>query len=162
MKLRVMELLTRLLSNNMRSMKNNNKKIELIDKHIGKRIKERRIQNGMSQIEVSSQLGVSFQQLQKYEKGKSRIPISRIYKLLNILDVKLEYFFEGITGFLSEENDRFSNFDNISKKENRVEIKKLNVEILRFNRLFKKIKDKGSKKLIMEIMRVFVRAENEN
>lgn len=69
-----------------------------IDQHIGKRIRERRIEIGMSQDALGAKLGVSFQQIQKYESGANRIAASRLYLLSKTLDVDLSFFFEGLPG----------------------------------------------------------------
>jgi transcriptional regulator with XRE-family HTH domain len=68
---------------------------ELIDAYVGSRIKSRRIIVSMSQTELGKILGVTFQQVQKYECGKNRVSASRLYQLSQILDVGMEFFFHG-------------------------------------------------------------------
>ena len=67
-----------------------------IDEHIGKRIRERRGKMNLSQDALGSKLGVSFQQVQKYENGVNRISASRLYVMSKVLGVDLLYFFEGL------------------------------------------------------------------
>ncbi|MCP4366559.1 MAG: helix-turn-helix transcriptional regulator [Deltaproteobacteria bacterium] len=67
-----------------------------IDKHIGKRIRSMRLLRGLSQVQLSKNTGVTYQQIQKYETGKNRMGGSRIYKIANILEVSPLYFFEGL------------------------------------------------------------------
>ena len=69
-----------------------------IDKHIGQRVRERRIVLGLSQTNLADGLGITFQQLQKYEKGHNRIAAGRLYGCAELLDVRPEYFFEGLVG----------------------------------------------------------------
>ena len=69
---------------------------DLIDKHVGKRLRERRIELGLSQSAVGRELGITFQQLQKNAWGINRIGASRLYLLSKILDVPVAYFFEGL------------------------------------------------------------------
>jgi transcriptional regulator with XRE-family HTH domain len=66
-----------------------------IDAHVGAQVKLRRAVVGMSQTELADRLGITFQQVQKYEKGANRISASRIYLIAEILGVPLESFFEG-------------------------------------------------------------------
>ena len=67
-----------------------------IDAHVGARLRQRRTLLGMSQTTLGDVLGLSFQQVQKYEKGTNRISASRLYYLSQMLDVPVEYFFDEI------------------------------------------------------------------
>ncbi len=69
-----------------------------IDKHVGQRVRERRIVLGLSQTALANGLGIAFQQVQKYEKGRNRIAAGRIYACAQLLGVAPEYFFEGLEG----------------------------------------------------------------
>jgi transcriptional regulator with XRE-family HTH domain len=69
-----------------------------IDKHIGSRVRARRIMLGMSQEKLADALGLTFQQVQKYEKGVNRIGASRLLHIAGILDVNIEFFSEGVPG----------------------------------------------------------------
>ncbi len=66
-----------------------------IDKHVGSRVRMRRMMLGMSQEKLGDALGLTFQQVQKYEKGTNRIGASRLQQISNILQVPVEFFFEG-------------------------------------------------------------------
>ena len=65
-----------------------------IDGHVGSRVRTRRTLLGLSQEMLGEALGISFQQLQKYERGSNRISASRLYHLSKILDVPVSYFYE--------------------------------------------------------------------
>lgn len=67
-----------------------------VDLHVGKRLKQRRALLGLSQQTLGDHLGLSFQQVQKYENGANRISASRLYLLAQILNVPVGYFFEGL------------------------------------------------------------------
>ncbi|WP_374763771.1 helix-turn-helix domain-containing protein [Yunchengibacter salinarum] len=66
-----------------------------IDIHVGQRVRARRKMLGMSQTQLGKDLGVTFQQVQKYERGTNRIGSSRLFRISNALDVPVSYFFEG-------------------------------------------------------------------
>ena len=65
-----------------------------IDAHVGARLRQRRTLLGMNQTTLGDALGVSFQQVQKYENGTNRISASRLFDLSQFLDVPVEFFFE--------------------------------------------------------------------
>ena len=66
-----------------------------IDKHVGSRVRMRRMMLGMSQEKLGNALGLTFQQVQKYEKGTNRIGASRLQQIAQILQVQVAFFFEG-------------------------------------------------------------------
>ena len=66
-----------------------------IDRHVGGRVRMRRMIVGMSQEKLGEALGITFQQVQKYEKGTNRIGASRLQPIARVLGVPIEFFFEG-------------------------------------------------------------------
>ncbi len=66
-----------------------------IDKHVGSRVRMRRMMLGMSQTALGDGLGLTFQQVQKYEKGTNRVGASRLQHISHILQVPVSFFFEG-------------------------------------------------------------------
>ena len=64
-----------------------------VDVHVGARLRIRRTLLGMSQTTLGEAIGLTFQQMQKYEKGTNRISASRLFDLARVLDVPIEYFF---------------------------------------------------------------------
>jgi transcriptional regulator with XRE-family HTH domain len=66
-----------------------------IDKHVGSRVRMRRMMLSMSQEKLGDALGLTFQQVQKYEKGTNRIGASRLQQISQILQVQVSFFFEG-------------------------------------------------------------------
>ncbi len=82
-----------------------------IDSHIGSRLRLRRLMLGMSQEVLGEKLSLTFQQVQKYEKGTNRVSASRLYELSLLLDVPVQYFFEGLDGMGSEETEGVGEID---------------------------------------------------
>src|SRR6516225_7607823 len=67
-----------------------------VDKHVGSRVRMRRLMLAMSQEKLAAALGLTFQQVQKYEKGANRIGASRLQQMSHILQVPVAFFFEGL------------------------------------------------------------------
>jgi transcriptional regulator with XRE-family HTH domain len=69
-----------------------------VDRHVGSRIRTRRVALGISQEKLGTALGITFQQIQKYEKGTNRVGSGRLQNISNILEVPIGYFFDGMPG----------------------------------------------------------------
>ena len=69
-----------------------------VDKYVGSRVRMRRLMLGMSQGKLADAIGLTFQQVQKYEKGTNRIGASRLQQIANALQVPPTFFFEGSPG----------------------------------------------------------------
>ncbi len=67
-----------------------------VDVHVGKRIRHRRWLVGMTQQQLAEQVGIKFQQIQKYETGANRVSASRLWDISEALDVPVSFFFEGL------------------------------------------------------------------
>lgn len=78
------------------------KKSTPIDQHVGSRIRLRRVAVGMTQDKLGECLGVTFQQVQKYEKGVNRVGASRLQKISEVLNVSISFFFEGAPGAIDQ------------------------------------------------------------
>jgi transcriptional regulator with XRE-family HTH domain len=76
-----------------------------IDKHVGNRVRMRRMMLGMSQSTLANGLDLTFQQVQKYEKGTNRISASRLQHISQILQLPVTFFFEGTPGQSKEKDD---------------------------------------------------------
>jgi transcriptional regulator with XRE-family HTH domain len=77
-----------------------------VDRHIGNQVRARRLAIGMTQEKLADLLGITFQQVQKYEKGVNRIAASRLYEITQALDVSVAYFFEGLAEQVVEAKHR--------------------------------------------------------
>jgi transcriptional regulator with XRE-family HTH domain len=73
------------------------------DKHVGARVRMRRLMLGMSQMKLGDAVGLTFQQIQKYEKGTNRISASRLQQISHVLQVPIPFFFEGSPGASGED-----------------------------------------------------------
>ena len=75
---------------------NDERAANAVDRRLGQRVRTRRLEIGMSQEKLAETLGVTFQQVQKYEKGVNRIAASRLFDISAALDMSIARFFEGI------------------------------------------------------------------
>lgn len=124
-----------------------NKTPNPIDKHVGARVRMRRLMVGLSQGKLGEALDVTFQQVQKYEKGANRIGASRLQQLARVLDVPPAYFFEDAptggamaAGFSEPEGNAYV-VDFLSTSEG-----------LQLNRAFCAIKDPKVRKKILDLV----------
>lgn len=118
-----------------------------IDIHVGSRIRLRRSMVGMSQEKLGESLGITFQQVQKYEKGTNRVGASRLQNIADTLDVPVSFFFENApsdggdgSGMQESSSNYVVNF--LSSSEG-----------LQLNRAFVKISDPKVRKRIIELVR---------
>ena len=74
-----------------------------VDVHVGKRVRQRRWLAGMTQQQLAEQVGIKFQQIQKYETGANRVSASRLWDIADALEVEVSFFFEGIDVDAKEE-----------------------------------------------------------
>lgn len=94
-----------------------------VDVHVGRRLKSKRIMLGMSQEDLGQETGVTFQQIQKYERGLNRIGSSRLYEFSCILDVPVSFFFEGLyddsekKAQVAKEEKQLFEHENLANKE---------------------------------------------
>src|ERR1700758_3944045 len=80
-----------------------------IDKHVGSRVRMRRMMLGLTQQKLGDALGLTFQQVQKYEKGTNRIGASRLQQIAQILQVPESFFFEGGPNSSAKSPKEFAN-----------------------------------------------------
>ncbi|KAE9627642.1 helix-turn-helix transcriptional regulator [Parasedimentitalea maritima] len=79
-----------------------------VDVHVGKRIRHRRWLTGMTQQQLAEQVGIKFQQIQKYETGANRVSASRLWDIADSLTVPVSFFFEGLDGEDKASDDKTS------------------------------------------------------
>lgn len=125
------------------------KKPNPVDAHVGSRVRLRRMLLGMSQERLGDSMGLTFQQIQKYEKGMNRIGASRLFQIGKILGVPVQFFFEeapqidGPTakGMAEPESETFI-LEFLNSREG-----------LELNRAFVKINDAKVRKSIVDLVR---------
>lgn len=140
---------------NKKSSKSYNKKTKktsIVDKYLGIMIRRKRIIQGYSQIRLAEQAGITFQQLQKYETGTNRIPISRLYTMAKVLNIKVEEFFIGLEKFLvkCDKNGDLGAVEYLKRIKNN---RNINMELVNLNREFVKIKNNGVRKLFINFIK---------
>jgi transcriptional regulator with XRE-family HTH domain len=126
----------------------NKKKPNPIDIHVGSRIRLRRTMLGMSQEKLGESLGITFQQIQKYEKGTNRVGASRLQNISSILNVPVSFFFEdapgdqGGQGGMAEASSSNYVVDFLSSSEG-----------LQLNRAFVKISDPKIRRRVVDLVK---------
>ena len=88
-----------------------------VDVHVGKRIRHRRWVSGTTQQQLADQVGIRFQQIQKYETGMNRVSASRLWDIAAALGVDVAFFFEGLEGNLIPKDNAGMPSDILSDKE---------------------------------------------
>jgi transcriptional regulator with XRE-family HTH domain len=119
-----------------------------IDIHVGARVRLRRMMLGVSQGKLGESLGITFQQVQKYEKGTNRVSASRLQHIARILSVPIPYFFENAPGGATEQplgTEAKSN-------DNPLEFLS-SAEGLQLNKAFVRIKDTKLRRTITNLVR---------
>jgi len=126
-----------------------------IDSHVGKRLRLRRTMMGLSQEAVAKAVGITFQQVQKYEKGANAMNANRLFEFSQFMHVPVAYFFEGLEQALSQAAPGFSEegekFDHNHKRVS-------DRESLEMMKAFKRIKEQVVRKRLSDLVRAI--AEN--
>lgn len=131
-----------------------------VDKYVGSRVRMRRIMLGMSQEKLGEALGLTFQQVQKYEKGINRVGASRLFELSNVLGVPVQFFYEELqTG--APPSQSAEGFAETSSESYIVDF--LNSrEGLELNRSFVRISDPKVRRSVVELVRVLANDDSES
>jgi transcriptional regulator with XRE-family HTH domain len=122
-----------------------------IDVHVGSRVRLRRMLLGMSQEKLGEHLGLTFQQIQKYEKGINRIGASRLFDLARVLAVPVQFFYEelpaatsdGVAGFAERPAESYA-VEFLGSREG-----------LELNKAFARITDPRVRRSIVELVRAY-------
>ncbi len=129
-----------------------------VDAHVGRRVRLRRSMLGMSQMKLGEALGLTFQMVQKYEKGSNRIGASRLYVLSRVLNVPVSYFFDdmppevagefpGLPAGMAEAQGAAYEADTLAKRET-----------LQLVRAYYRIKSDKARKRIFELTKAIAKA----
>lgn len=131
-----------------------------IDVHVGSRVRLRRMLLGISQEKLGERLGLTFQQVQKYEKGVNRIGASRLFDLSTVLGVPIQFFFEDapaaearvqpVLGFAEGPADA-NIIEFLSTREG-----------LELNKAFSRINDAKTRRAILELVRALAGVDGDN
>ena len=120
-----------------------------IDVHVGGRVRLRRMLVGMSQEKLGERLGLTFQQVQKYEKGANRIGASRLFQISQILGVPVQFFFEDMSEDIKSEKSGFSEADDSPYVMDFVS----SSEGLQLNRAFTAIDDAKVRRRVLDLIK---------
>jgi len=134
----------------------NKKQPNPVDTHVGGRVRLRRMMQGMSQEKLGESLGITFQQIQKYEKGTNRIGASRLQHIAQVLEVPVSFFFEDAPGSSTE-----SGFAE-SRPAAFVTDFLTSTEGLQLNKAFVRIKDTKVRRRIVELVRAVAGEETDD
>ncbi len=127
------------------------KGISPIDAHVGARVRLRRTLLGMTQTTLGDALGLTFQQVQKYENGKNRVSASRLYDLSRVLDVSIEHFFEDMPPEVAARSPAATK-RGTAKKSPRYEPNPMHRrETLELVRAYYKVENAGVRKQVYEL-----------
>ena len=126
-----------------------------VDEHVGLKLKVKRSALGITQNELGDLTGITFQQIQKYEKGANRIGAGRLYEFATILNVPVDYFFEGYKDnnknktYLKDSQNVKYNTSNIPDKE-----------VMTLIKFFTRIEDKKTRDGIVNLARSLSKSAN--
>lgn len=124
-----------------------------IDAHVGKRLRLRRTLMGLSQQSVAKAVGITFQQVQKYEKGANAMNATRLYEFAQFMNVPVAYFFDGIEQFppSSGKSDKMSGFSEAPAEFIHGAVS--DRESLEMMKAFKRIKEQSIRKRMADLVR---------
>ncbi len=139
----------KVITGSNKSPANNKKSPNPVDIHVGSRLRLRRMLVGLSQEKLGDSMELTFQQIQKYEKGVNRIGASRLFKLSQVLDVPVQFFFEGMPstgiaanpGMAERDTDAFL-YEFLNTRDG-----------LELNRAFIKVGDSNVRRSVIDLVR---------
>ena len=125
-----------------------------VDIHVGSRIRLRRMMIGMSQERLGERLGLTFQQVQKYEKGANRVGASRLFAISRILEVPVEFFFADMPDSITDTAEK-SGKPGMSEPDETAFVMDFvsSSEGLQLNTAFKKIGSQETRRKIVDLVK---------
>jgi transcriptional regulator with XRE-family HTH domain len=129
----------------------NSRRANSIDVHVGSRVRLRRMVLGMSQEKLGEQLGLTFQQVQKYEKGVNRIGAGRLFDLSHVLGVPIQFFYEDAPSYAIEGSSH-GGFAERSSENDIVDFIATR-EGLELNKAFVRVTDARVRRSLIELIR---------
>ena len=124
-------------------------RVEDADRHVGKRLRSKRLMLGLSQQKLGDAVGVSIQQIQKYEKATNRIASGKLYQFAKLLNEPIAYFYEGLDALtnktktsMAESQDDFLDKDTVNERE-----------IMALVRSYSEISDIAVRKKILDLVK---------
>lgn len=117
-----------------------------IDRVVGQRVRWRRRELKLTQERLGELLNLTFQQVQKYEKGVNRVSAGRLFEIASVLGVPITYFYEGAEGFVEHENAQ-------AAEDGKAHAPVMNSETLELIAAFQKIEDNSLRKSLLGTVR---------
>ena len=130
-----------------------------VDVHVGRRLRLKRTILGLSQEAVGKEIGVTFQQIQKYERGINRMGASRLYDFSKTLGVPVSYFFDGYGEYVNEAGIPMGAAEQDAAKYEHEKVN--NRETLEVMRAYYRIKNPAVRKRIIELIKAFAEDAND-
>jgi transcriptional regulator with XRE-family HTH domain len=130
------------------------KRANAVDAQIGNRVRLRRMLVGMSQERLGELLKVTFQQIQKYERGTNRVSASRLWQLAKVLGVTTNYFYDSLQ--VAEEPNEIPGFGEPANEESEMLMFLATREGIELNRAFQRISDPAKRRAVVELVRSMV------
>lgn len=130
----------------------NSRRANLIDIHVGSRVRLRRMVLGMSQERLGEQLGLTFQQVQKYEKGVNRIGAGRLFDLSNVLGVPVQFFYDDVPAAAAPAGHNAAGFAESAGENDVVDFLSTR-EGLELNKAFVRISDVRVRRNLIDLIR---------
>lgn len=126
-----------------------------VDVYVGNKVKSRRLMLGMSQDDLAKSCGITFQQVQKYERGTNRISISRLAEISRSLKTQLEYFTEGCARMLPGGKLAVKGFS--ETKQDSFVPEAMSRDVAELIRAYKNIQESKLKKQLLEMAKVMAK-----
>lgn len=129
----------------------------MIDQHIGLKIKLRRSALGITQNELGKILGVTFQQVQKYEKGANKIGSGKLYEIAEVLDSPIEYFYEG----LDKNAAKKARLADSAKPDYNIDKSIPDKEVISLLKFFSRIENKQTRESVIKLAKSLSNVKNK-
>jgi transcriptional regulator with XRE-family HTH domain len=133
-----------------------------IDVHVGNRVRLRRMLVGLSQEKLGEQLGLTFQQVQKYEKGSNRVSASRLYQIAEILSVPVQFFFEDVPDDISSGTDDVDGFGEATTGSGAIMDFLNSPEGFQLSKAFSQVPDPKVRRRIIDLVKTLAGADSDD
>ncbi len=133
-----------------------------VDAYVGSRVRFGRQINKMSQEELAKKLGLTFQQVQKYEKGLNRIGASRLWDLSQVLNVPIDFFYDGMAKETEAQSPMHITGKRFFDSSLHMTFMGLTADAFEVARLYQKIKNAGMAKTILNLLKTLIAQEEKN
>ena len=128
-----------------------------VDVYVGNKLRARRVVLGMSQEAIGKAIGVTFQQIQKYERGINRMGSSRLYEFSKLLNIPVQYFFEGYNDFDQSQDYSTAVAEEAQGFEHDAMTRRETLELVR---AYYSIKDEKVRKRFADLLKSMAEQEN--